>query len=109
MDEFLEWQHFNVRYVCAMFFRQVWLLPAKGLAPAPKPEAVQKLIKDVEAHLGLVERLWLEKDFLIGDKLTVADIFGASEINQMSRTLLGTLHKLFSFGFNPFQSCANTM
>ncbi|EDW47133.1 glutathione S-transferase theta-1 isoform X2 [Drosophila sechellia] len=83
VDEFLEWQHFNVRLVCSLFFRQVWLLPAKGLAPAPKPEAVKKLIKDVESNLGLLERLWLEKDFLVGDKLTVADIFGASEINQM--------------------------
>ncbi|KAH8324732.1 hypothetical protein KR074_012074 [Drosophila pseudoananassae] len=87
VDEFLEWQHLNVRLVCALFFRSVWLLPAKGLAPPPKPETVQKLIKDVEANLGLVERIWLEKDFLIGDKLTVADIFGASEINQMSKNV----------------------
>lgn len=85
VDEFLEWQHLNVRLVCTLFFRSAWLLPAKGLAPPPKPEAVQKLIKDVEANLGLVERIWLEKDFLIGDKLTVADIFGVSEINQISR------------------------
>jgi len=88
VDEFLEWQHFNVRMVCSLFFRQVWLLPAKGLAPAPKPEAVKKLIKDVEGNLGLLERVWLEKEFLVGDKLTVADIFGASEINQMSRSRL---------------------
>lgn len=85
VDEFLEWQHLNVRLVCSLLFRSAWLLPAKGLAPPPKPEVVQKLIKDVEANLGLVERIWLEKDFLIGDKLTVADIFGASEINQMSK------------------------
>ncbi|KAI8036284.1 hypothetical protein M5D96_010877 [Drosophila gunungcola] len=84
VDEFLEWQHFNVRLTCATFFSKVWLLPAKGLAPAPKPEVVKKLIKDVEGNLGLLERLWLEKDFLVGDKLTVADIFGASEITQMT-------------------------
>ncbi|KAH8400748.1 hypothetical protein KR009_000740 [Drosophila setifemur] len=95
VDEFLEWQHFNVRMVCSLFFRSVWLLPAKGLAPPPKPEAVQKLIKDVEANLGLVERIWLEKDYLIGDKLTVADIFGASEINQMKLCQYNVSEKKF--------------
>ncbi|KAH8233190.1 glutathione S-transferase theta-1 [Drosophila bipectinata] len=95
VDEFLEWQHLNVRLVCALFFRSVWLLPAKGLAPPPKPETVQKLIKDVEANLGLVERIWLEKDFLIGDKLTVADIFGASEINQMKLCQYNVSEKKF--------------
>ncbi|XP_002138766.2 glutathione S-transferase theta-1-like isoform X2 [Drosophila pseudoobscura] len=83
VDEYLEWQHLNIRLACSVFFREAWLFPINGLAPVPKPEQIQQLIKDVEINLGLLEVLWLEKDYLIGDHLTLADLFGATEINQI--------------------------
>jgi len=55
-----------------------------GIAPKPKTEQLQSLIDGVETNLGLLELLWLEKDFLVGQKLTMADILGSSEINQLS-------------------------
>lgn len=58
--------------------------PQNGVAPKPTPERIQRLIKGVEDNLKLLETLWLEKDFLVGQNLTVADLFGASEINQLS-------------------------
>lgn len=54
-----------------------------GIAPKPKPEQIQALIEGVENNLGLLERLWLENDFLVGKNLTMADILGSSEINQL--------------------------
>ncbi|XP_017045396.1 glutathione S-transferase theta-1 [Drosophila ficusphila] len=83
VDEFLEWQHLNIRLACSLFFRDVWLFPINGLAPKPKPEQIQNLIEGVESNLSLLELLWLEKDFLAGTNLTVADLMGASEINQL--------------------------
>ncbi|KAH8321769.1 hypothetical protein KR067_000743 [Drosophila pandora] len=83
VDEYLEWQHLNVRLGCSLFFRDAWLFPANGVAPKPKPERIQRLIKGVEDNMKLLETLWLEKDFLVGQNLTVADLFGASEINQL--------------------------
>jgi len=55
-----------------------------GIAPKPKTEQLQSLIDGVETNLGLLELLWLDKDFLVGQKLTMADILGSSEINQLS-------------------------
>ncbi|XP_017120097.1 glutathione S-transferase theta-1 [Drosophila elegans] len=83
VDEFLEWQHLNIRLACSMFFRDAWLFPINGLAAKPKPERIQELIEGVETNLGLLELIWLEKDFLVGQHMTVADLVGASEINQL--------------------------
>ncbi|KAH8336975.1 glutathione S-transferase theta-1 [Drosophila kikkawai] len=83
VDEFLEWQHLNIRLACSMFFRDAWLFPINGLAPKPKPEQIKQLVEGVENNLGLLELLFLENDFLAGPNLTVADILGASEINQL--------------------------
>lgn len=88
VDEFLEWQHLTLRLACGMYFRDSWLLPINGLAPKPKAEQIEQLIKQVESNLGLVERLWLEKDFLTGQNLTIADLYGSSEIEQLSKLTL---------------------
>ncbi|EDW25220.1 GL26929 [Drosophila persimilis] len=72
--KFVEWQHLSIRLACGLFFRNAWLFPVNGIAPMPKTEQIQKMTKEVEAILGLLERLWLEKDFLIGDQMTVADL-----------------------------------
>ncbi|XP_017066684.1 glutathione S-transferase theta-1 [Drosophila eugracilis] len=83
VDEFLEWQHLNIRLACTLYFRDAWLFPMNGITPKPNPGQIQKLVEGVETNLGLLERLWLEKDFLVGQSLTMADILGSSEINQL--------------------------
>jgi len=74
----------NIRLACSLYFRDAWLFPMNGIAPKPKTEQLQSLIDGVETNLGLLELLWLDKDFLVGQKLTMADILGSSEINQLS-------------------------
>lgn len=88
VDEFLEWQHLTLRLACGKYFLDSWLLPINGIKPKPKPEQIDQLVKQVESNLGLVERLWLEKDFLTGQNLTIADLYGSSEIEQLSKLLL---------------------
>ncbi|XP_030377759.1 glutathione S-transferase theta-3-like [Scaptodrosophila lebanonensis] len=83
VDEFLEWQHLSVRMSCGYYFMQAWLLPINRLAPKPSAENIDKMIKNVESNLSLIERLWLDNDFLTGQQLTVADLFGATEIEQL--------------------------
>ncbi|EDW74955.1 uncharacterized protein Dwil_GK15954 [Drosophila willistoni] len=83
IDEYLEWQHSNVRLPCGQYFRDAWLYPANGIKGKPKPEEVDKMIKAVNVSLGSLERFWLDKEFLIGSNLTIADLFGAAEINQI--------------------------
>ncbi|KAH8270832.1 hypothetical protein KR018_006382 [Drosophila ironensis] len=83
MDEFLEWQHLTIRLACSMFFRNAWLFPVNGLAPKPKPDEIQELISNVETNAELLEKLWLENGYIVGDHLTVADLLCASEIQQL--------------------------
>ncbi|KAH8401601.1 hypothetical protein KR009_006751 [Drosophila setifemur] len=83
VDEYLEWQHFNIRLACSLFFRDAWLFPINGLAPKPSAEKIKKLIKNVESNLTLLEQLWLKDGFMVGQNLTFADLVGASEVNQL--------------------------
>ncbi|KAH8324733.1 hypothetical protein KR074_012073 [Drosophila pseudoananassae] len=83
VDEFLEWQHLNIRLACSLFFRDAWLLPINGLAPKPTSEKIQELIRTVEENLVLLEIFWLSDDYLVGSTLTVADLLCASEMNQL--------------------------
>ncbi|KAL7735775.1 hypothetical protein ACLKA6_017782 [Drosophila palustris] len=83
VDEFLGWQYFNLRLATGQYFLEGWLFPINGIKPKPTAEKLEKLIKNVEGSLELLERLWLEKDFLIGENLTVADLIGSSDIEQL--------------------------
>lgn len=63
VDEFLEWQHLNIRLACSLFFRDAWLFPINGLAPKPKPEQIKQLVEGVETNLGLLELLFWKTSF----------------------------------------------
>ncbi|KAI8123895.1 Glutathione S-transferase theta-1 [Lucilia cuprina] len=83
VDEFLEWQHLTLRAGCSMYFMRCWLLPMNGLAHMPSQERIDRLIKEMENNLKLVEKIWLkDADYVSGKKLTVADLMGACEIEQ---------------------------
>ncbi|ALC40450.1 CG30000 [Drosophila busckii] len=95
VDEFLEWQHLNLRMACGKYFRDAWLLPINGIAPKPKADKIDQYIKDVETNLELLERFWLDKGFLNGDKLTIADLFGSVEIEQIKLCMYNVSEKRF--------------
>ncbi|XP_055585615.1 glutathione S-transferase theta-1-like [Uranotaenia lowii] len=83
VDEFLEWQHLNVRAQCALYFMYVWMNPLLGLEVNPQKE--QSLRKKMETDLDSFEKLFLDngkKPFIAGDELTFADVIGACEIEQ---------------------------
>lgn len=109
VDECLEWQHINVRVPCGTYFIKGWLLPVNGLAAKPKPEVAEKLLKDVEGSLGALEHLWMKEEFLVGNKLTVADLLGASEIEQLSKCINRFAARLHLMPYHNFQSSASSM
>ncbi|XP_046390914.1 glutathione S-transferase theta-1-like [Ischnura elegans] len=84
VDEYLEWQHLNIRFNCAMYFQVKFLQPSiTGIAP--KPERVADFLKRMETSLDQVEKIWLQngaKKYLTGDEISIADILGACEIEQ---------------------------
>lgn len=82
VDEYMEWQHLNTRLACAMYFQTKWLLPIMSGKPA-KPERVAFFEKRVVDTLDIIENIWLNnKSYLTGNQISVADIFGACEIEQ---------------------------
>ncbi|KAK4874740.1 hypothetical protein RN001_014100 [Aquatica leii] len=82
VDEYLEWQHTNIRANCAMYFRKKWLEPK-----ITGEELSEKLLLPYERRmvdsLNDFENLWLSSGaFITGDTLTAADIWAACEIEQ---------------------------
>ncbi|XP_054087638.1 glutathione S-transferase theta-1 isoform X2 [Zeugodacus cucurbitae] len=83
VDEFLEWQHITLRVTCSLYFRTIWLEPLiSGVRPSN--QKIDHLKNHMEGNLDIIENVWLQKtDFLTGQRLTVADIFAACEIEQI--------------------------
>lgn len=82
VDEYLEWQHNNIRMFCALYFQKKWLLPKITGEPAS-----EKTIADYEHRMidciDNFERCWLQSgSFIAGDKLSAADIWAACELEQ---------------------------
>lgn len=84
VDEFLEWQHNNVRVACAMYFQTKWLRPLME-GKQPSANKLSALAGYMETTLDLMENVWLqsnEKRFLASNEISFADIIAACEIEQ---------------------------
>ncbi|XP_073833060.1 glutathione S-transferase theta-3-like [Musca autumnalis] len=83
VDEFLSWQHNGIRTSCSLYFRFLWVQEKIFGSPASEAK-VAKYRKRMEKDLELMENVWLkDSEFLSGNKLTAADVFGACEIEQI--------------------------
>ncbi|XP_011159136.2 glutathione S-transferase theta-3 isoform X1 [Solenopsis invicta] len=82
VDEYLEWQHLNTRLHCATYFLTKFLNPLMRGKP-PKPEKVAEFESRMNDCIDLIENVWLkDTPFLIGNTISVADIFCACELEQ---------------------------
>ncbi|RZF34506.1 hypothetical protein LSTR_LSTR011748 [Laodelphax striatellus] len=82
VDEFLEWQHIELRAPLAMYFRTKFLMPMITGKP-PNQETVNKMYKMMIVGCDKVENIWLkDKPYLCGNSISIADILGACEIEQ---------------------------
>lgn len=87
VDEFLQWQHTGIRTSCSLYFRFTFAQSKLFGYPASE-EKIRKYQKMMENDLNQMEHLWLsETKFLIGNKITAADVFGACEIEQISKCM----------------------
>ncbi|CAK9829853.1 Glutathione S-transferase theta-1 [Anthophora retusa] len=83
IDEYLEWQHLNTRLHCALYFRLKYLIPTLSGQPA-KEETIMKHEKYLNETLDALENIWLkDKNFLVGSEISIADILGACEVEQV--------------------------
>ncbi|XP_012216047.2 glutathione S-transferase theta-3 [Linepithema humile] len=82
VDEYLEWQHLNTRLHCATYFLTKFLNPLMRGKPA-NPEKVADAEKHMSRCIDSIENVWLKDTlFLVGNTISVADIFGVCELEQ---------------------------
>lgn len=83
VDEYLEWQHHNTRAFCALYFQAKWLNPILTGKPTRK-EKLESTEKKMIECLDVIESEWLGNNpWMVGNKISVADIFAACEIEQV--------------------------
>uniref|UniRef100_A0A1Y1LMT7 glutathione transferase n=1 Tax=Photinus pyralis TaxID=7054 RepID=A0A1Y1LMT7_PHOPY len=82
VDEYLEWQHNNIRAGCAMYFRNKWLMPKITGEPSNEKTLAKYKCLMVDS-IDTFERCWLQSNaFIAGDKISAADIWAACELEQ---------------------------
>lgn len=91
VDEFLQWQHTGIRTSCSLYFRFSWVQRKIFGSPASEKK-IAKYQKLMEKDLNQMEHLWLSgTKFLVGNTITAADVFGACEIEQISKEMIKNL------------------
>ncbi|XP_014360250.2 glutathione S-transferase theta-1 [Papilio machaon] len=83
VQEYLEWQHVGLRLHCAMYFRVKYLDPIL-LGRTPSEEQIKGYEERMVSALQLLETKWLGRgtDFIVGNNVTVADLWAACELEQ---------------------------
>lgn len=82
IDEFLSWEHNGSRLASGFLFYLQWVQPIMT-GKLESPEQLAKIKNNLEETLEVIENVWLkDTKFLTGDKITVADLFCASDIKQ---------------------------
>jgi len=83
VDMYLDWHHSNVRYGAAGLTFAKFLGPKMGL-PAQQLEAKAKEVEPVlKNSLKLMNETLGKRKFLCGDKISIADLLSANELEQL--------------------------
>ncbi|XP_017760475.1 PREDICTED: glutathione S-transferase theta-1-like [Eufriesea mexicana] len=83
VDEYLEWQHLNVRLHCSLYFIVKYLIP-KLTGKLPEQGKVIKYKNRMIEALDALENVWLkDRTFLSGSKISIADILASCEVEQV--------------------------
>ncbi|GJQ73308.1 GstT1 [Trypoxylus dichotomus] len=82
VDEYLEWQHHNIRYFLSMYFLNKWLIPTRFKKP-PNEKAIATSEQQMVECLNGFEKVWLARGpFIAGNEVTAADLWAACEVEQ---------------------------
>ncbi|XP_046966199.1 glutathione S-transferase theta-1-like [Vanessa cardui] len=83
VDEFLEWQHIELRLHCAMYFRTKYLDPIM-FGKKNDEKSLEGYTDRMETALEKFDTLWLNNgtEYIAGNTITVADLLAACEIEQ---------------------------
>lgn len=81
VDEYMAWQHLNLRAFGSMYFRTKIINPMMGLPV--NEDNLKTFGKQLDDVLGVIENIWLkENPFIAGKELSVADLLATTELEQ---------------------------
>ncbi|XP_078410586.1 glutathione S-transferase theta-2 [Cetorhinus maximus] len=82
VDEYMAWQHANVRYHTAKVFILELLMPRMTGQPVDEMK-LTKALSELKGTLDMLESMFLKKQpFLCGDEITLADLLAICELMQ---------------------------
>ncbi|KAF7660005.1 hypothetical protein LDENG_00290180 [Lucifuga dentata] len=82
VNEYLSWQHMNLRIHCSKVFLFRSVAPILTGSEAPK-ERMDSALEDLTQSLNMLEQKFLQdKPFIIGDKVSLADLVALVELMQ---------------------------
>nr|AXN72681.1 Gluthatione-S-transferase theta 2-like [Physella acuta] len=84
VEEYLHWQHFNTRGVCAQLFQQLLIIPKATGKPINQQE-VEKYREKIKVMVSQLESYFLKNQSYLGggSDLSIADLFGVCELMQL--------------------------
>uniref|UniRef100_A0A3Q2Q1V1 glutathione transferase n=1 Tax=Fundulus heteroclitus TaxID=8078 RepID=A0A3Q2Q1V1_FUNHE len=86
VSEYLSWQHLNLRFNCSKVFLLRTVYPFLMGSEVPK-EKMDAAVEDMKQSLNLLEDKFLQnKPFIIGNKISLADLAAIVEIMQPLET-----------------------
>ncbi|KAL0882941.1 hypothetical protein ABMA27_016440 [Loxostege sticticalis] len=82
VDEFLEWHHIGLRLHCTTYFRVKYMDPLFG--KKMEEDQLAGYERRMVQALDVFDKKWLGQgtEFVVGNKVTVADLFAATELEQ---------------------------
>ncbi|XP_018016977.1 glutathione S-transferase theta-1 [Hyalella azteca] len=82
VDQYMEWQHSNIRFHGSLFFRHKILIPMMTGDP-PRESSVERYRTGLESVLKQFEDYWLkDSKFVAGQEISIADILAVCELYQ---------------------------
>jgi len=82
VDEYMEWQHLNIRTHGSLFIMEKYMVPRKTKKPVNEAKAAIHL-KGFKTCLEQMENIWLkDRPFIAGEKISIADLLAAAEIDE---------------------------
>lgn len=85
IDEYLEWQHLNMRLAGSSLFRTKWIPLVTG--DKPDQNRVEEAVNSVNEALDQIEQNWLQPSkYLVANKITIADLLAITEVEQTGKS-----------------------
>ncbi|KAK3084103.1 hypothetical protein FSP39_008224 [Pinctada imbricata] len=92
-DEYLHWQHWNIRLNGSMVFQHLVVIPRATRSTVDRKQ-VEKFSKATKSSVNHIDSYFLNgKNYLCGEKISVADLLGLCELQQLNACCMEKLYE----------------